>query len=122
MFGQCGVLVLMGIYLMGVDDDEGLGMDSLGGIVVAAIVVACIWSGGVSAVVAGRAVRAIFSCCSSWPRSTPEIVISNAHRDGRNMTSSKLSTLDPAPAPSASCHIDLAKVNLTPQISRAKTM
>ncbi|CAM6020042.1 unnamed protein product [Sphagnum balticum] len=51
VFAQLGVLILMGTYLALVDTDDGGAMDNVAGIVLAAVVVACIWSAGVTAVV-----------------------------------------------------------------------
>lgn len=59
MFGQLGVLVLMGSYLLFVDDDSGSAMDSLASIVLGAVVVACIWSNGVSLIISVRSIRSI---------------------------------------------------------------
>lgn len=61
VFGQLGVLVLMGTYLSFVDDAAGSGMDQLAGLVLAAAVVACIWSYGVTAVVLFRSVSHILA-------------------------------------------------------------
>ncbi|CAK9858716.1 unnamed protein product [Sphagnum jensenii] len=55
VFGQVAVVVLMGTYLSLVDDDTGSSMDSLAGIVLAAVVAASIWSAASTAVVAFRA-------------------------------------------------------------------
>ncbi|CAM6020044.1 unnamed protein product [Sphagnum balticum] len=55
VFGQVAVLVLMGTYLALVDDDTGSSMDSLAGVVLAAVVAASIWSAASTAVVAFRA-------------------------------------------------------------------
>lgn len=62
VFGQLGVLVLMGTYLSFVDDLSG-GMDQLAGLVLAATVVACIWSYGVTAVVLFRSISHILAQC-----------------------------------------------------------
>jgi hypothetical protein len=59
VFGQLGVLVLMGSYLLFVDDDSGSAMDSLASIVLGAVVVACIWSNGVSLIISVRSIRSI---------------------------------------------------------------
>lgn len=56
VFGQLGVLILMGTYLSFVDDDSGAGMDNMASILLAAVVVACIWSAGVTAVVGFRSI------------------------------------------------------------------
>lgn len=61
VFGQLGVLVLMGLYLSFVDDANGGGMDQLAGLVLAATVVACIWSYGVTAVVLFRSILHILA-------------------------------------------------------------
>jgi hypothetical protein len=55
VFGQVAVVVLMGTYLALVDDDTGSSMDTLAGIVLAAVVAASIWSAASTAVVAFRA-------------------------------------------------------------------
>jgi len=60
VFGQLGVLVLMGTYLSFVDDSSG-GMDQMAGLVLAASVVACIWSYGVTAVVLFRSISHILA-------------------------------------------------------------
>ena len=60
VFGQLGVLVLMSCYLVFVDDDTGTAMDSLASIVLGAVVVACIWSTGVSLIICVRSIRAIY--------------------------------------------------------------
>ncbi|KAG0580946.1 hypothetical protein KC19_4G212400 [Ceratodon purpureus] len=73
IFGQIGVLILMSMYLLLVDDYEGKSMDSLASVIVGAIVVACIWSFAVATIVANRSLRRIFrrifskSCCTSKP-------------------------------------------------------
>lgn len=54
VFGQLAVLILVGTYLMFVDDEPGTAMDSIAALVFATLVVACMWSGGVGLVVAGR--------------------------------------------------------------------
>lgn len=59
VFGQLGVLVLMGSYLLFVDDDTGSAMDSFASIVLGAVVVACIWSNGVSLIISVRSIRSI---------------------------------------------------------------
>ncbi len=51
VFAQLGVLILMGTYLALVDTDDGGAMDNVAGIVLAAVVAACIWSAGVTIVV-----------------------------------------------------------------------
>ncbi|KAH8975744.1 hypothetical protein BDL97_01G175000 [Sphagnum fallax] len=51
VFAQLGVLILMGTYLALVDTDDGGAMDNVAGIVLAAVVAACIWSAGVTFVV-----------------------------------------------------------------------
>jgi hypothetical protein len=51
VFGQLGVLILMGTYLALVDTDDGGAMDNVAGIVLAVVVAACIWSAGVTIVV-----------------------------------------------------------------------
>ncbi|KAG0607770.1 hypothetical protein M758_8G053600 [Ceratodon purpureus] len=61
VFGQLGVLVLMGTYLSFVDDASGGGMDQMAGLVLAATVVACIWSFGVTAVVTFRSISHILA-------------------------------------------------------------
>ncbi len=61
VFGQVAVLVLMGTYLGLVDDDTGSSMDNLAGIALAAVVAASIWSAASTAVVAFRALHAL------WP-------------------------------------------------------
>jgi hypothetical protein len=63
VFGQLGVLILMGTYLSFVDDDSGAGMDNMASILLAAVVVACIWSAGVTAVVGFRSI--IHMCAHS---------------------------------------------------------
>lgn len=60
VFGQLGVFVLMGTYLSFVDDLSG-GMDPMAGLVLAAVVVACIWSYGVTAVVLFRSILHILA-------------------------------------------------------------
>ncbi len=55
-FAQLGVLILMGTYLALVDTDDGGAMDNVAGIVLAAVVAACIWSAGVTFVVFFRSV------------------------------------------------------------------
>ncbi len=55
-FCQSVVLVLMGNYMALVDTDEGLAIDDVAGIVLAAVVAACIWSAGLAIVVAFGAV------------------------------------------------------------------
>jgi hypothetical protein len=59
IFGQIGVLVLMAMYLLLVDDSLGQNMDSLASVIVGAIVVACIWSFAVATVVAIRSIRCL---------------------------------------------------------------
>ena len=59
VFGQLRVLVLMGSYLLFVDDDMGTAMDSLANIVLGAIVVACIWSNGVNLIILVCFIRSI---------------------------------------------------------------
>ncbi|CAK9858719.1 unnamed protein product [Sphagnum jensenii] len=54
VFAQSGVLILMGTYLALVDSDDGGAMDNVAGIVLAAVVAACIWSAGVTFVVFSR--------------------------------------------------------------------
>jgi hypothetical protein len=61
VFGQLGVLVLMGTFLSFVDDASGGGMDQMAGLVLAASVVACIWSFGVTAVVTFRSISHILA-------------------------------------------------------------
>jgi hypothetical protein len=51
VFAQLGVLILMGTYLALVDTDDGGAMDSVAGIVLAAVVAACIWSAGAAVLV-----------------------------------------------------------------------
>lgn len=51
VFAQLGVLILMGTYLALVDTVDGGAMDNVAGIVLAAVVAACIWSAGVTIVV-----------------------------------------------------------------------
>ncbi len=51
VFAQLGVLILMGTYLALVDTNDGGAMDNVAGIVLAAVVAACIWSAGVTFVV-----------------------------------------------------------------------
>jgi hypothetical protein len=46
----------MGNYMALVDTDEGLAIDDVAGIVLAAVVAACIWSAGLAIVVAFGAV------------------------------------------------------------------
>lgn len=60
VFGQVGVFILMGTYLSFVDDLSG-GMDQMAGLVLAAVVVACIWSYGVTAVVLFRSISHILA-------------------------------------------------------------
>jgi hypothetical protein len=60
VFGQLGVLVLMGTYLGLVDTDDGAAMDSVAGIVLAAVVAACIWSAGAAVLVFYRSAELIF--------------------------------------------------------------
>ena len=60
VFGQLGVLVLMSSYLLFVDDDQGGAMDSFASIVLGAVVVACIWSNGVSLIIFVRSIRSIW--------------------------------------------------------------
>jgi hypothetical protein len=60
VFGQFGVLVLMGTYLGLVDTDDGVAMDSVAGIVLAAVVAACIWSAGAAVLVFYRSAELIF--------------------------------------------------------------
>ena len=59
VFGQLGVLVLMGSYLLFVDDGTGTAMDSFASIALGAVVVACIWSNGVSLITSVRSIRSI---------------------------------------------------------------
>ena len=59
VFGQLAVLILIGTYLMFVDDDSGSAMDNIAALMFAAIVVACMWSGGVGLVVTARAIAHI---------------------------------------------------------------
>lgn len=54
LFGQIALLLLVGTYLMFVDDDSGAALDNIAALVLAALVVVCMWSGGVGLVVAGR--------------------------------------------------------------------
>ena len=61
VFGQLGVVVLMGTYLSFVDDASGNSMDQLAGLVLAAVIVACIWSFGVAAVVTFRSLSHILA-------------------------------------------------------------
>lgn len=56
VFGQLGALFLMGAYLNLVDDPSGQALDSYAGIVLAAVVVACIWSSGVEMLVIAKMV------------------------------------------------------------------
>jgi hypothetical protein len=60
VFGQVAVVVLMGTYLGLVDDDTGSSMDNLAGIALAAVVAASIWSAASTAVVAFRALDALW--------------------------------------------------------------
>jgi hypothetical protein len=60
VFGQLAVVILIGTYLMFVDDDSGSAMDNIAALMFAAIVVACMWSGGVGLVVTARALAHIF--------------------------------------------------------------
>jgi hypothetical protein len=55
VFGQVGVLVLMGTYLALVDDDTGSSMDNLADVVLAAVAAASIWSVGSTALAGFRA-------------------------------------------------------------------
>lgn len=59
VFGQLAVIILVGTYLMFVDDDSGSAMDNIAALMFAAIVVACMWSGGVGLVVTARAIAHI---------------------------------------------------------------
>jgi hypothetical protein len=59
VFGQFGVLVLMGSYLLFVDDDTRFATDSLASIVLGAVVVACIWSNGVNLIILVCSIRSI---------------------------------------------------------------
>ena len=59
VFGQLGVLVLMGSYLLFVDDGTGTAMDSFASIALGAVVVACKWSNGVSLIISVRSIRSI---------------------------------------------------------------
>ena len=47
-------------YLLFVDDDTGTAMDSFASIALGAVVVGCIWSNGVSLIIAVRSIRSIF--------------------------------------------------------------
>ncbi|CAM6078133.1 unnamed protein product [Sphagnum tenellum] len=55
VFGQVAILVLVGTYLMLVDDDTGSSMDNLVGIVLAVMVAINIWSAAFIAVKAFHA-------------------------------------------------------------------
>jgi hypothetical protein len=59
VFGQLRVIVLIGSYFLFVDDDTGFAMDSLANIVLGAVVVACIWSNGVSLIILVCSIRSI---------------------------------------------------------------
>ncbi|KAG0580947.1 hypothetical protein KC19_4G212500 [Ceratodon purpureus] len=61
IFGQFGVLILMSMYLLSVDDSDGKSMDSLASVIFGAIVVACIWSFVVATIIAIRSLRFIFN-------------------------------------------------------------
>ncbi|KAG0620438.1 hypothetical protein M758_4G215600 [Ceratodon purpureus] len=61
IFGQIGVLILMSMYLLSVDDSDGKSMDSLASVIFGAIVVACIWSFAVATIIAIRSLRFIFN-------------------------------------------------------------
>ena len=50
VFGQSAVLILLGTFLCFVDSDTGTALENLAGILLAAVVAADIWSGGVSVV------------------------------------------------------------------------
>ena len=54
VFGQLGALFLVGAYLNLVDDPSGQALDSYAGIVLAAVVAACIWSSGVEMLVIAK--------------------------------------------------------------------
>ena len=54
VFGQLGALFLVGAYLNLVDDPSGQTLDSYAGIVLAAVVAACIWSSGVEMLVIAK--------------------------------------------------------------------
>jgi len=64
VFAQLGVLILMGTYLVLVDTDDGGAMDNVAGIVLAAVVAACIWSACVTIVVFFHSV--LFMIFASW--------------------------------------------------------
>ena len=85
VFGQLGVLVLMGSYLLFVDDDTGSAMDSLASIVLGAVVVACIWSNGVSLIISVRSIRSILDNLIS-SHSHP-VVVKGVEEDGEGETS-----------------------------------
>lgn len=59
VFGQLAVLILVGTYLLFVDDVSGTATDSVAAIVFATLVVACTWSVGVGLVMTGRTVAHI---------------------------------------------------------------
>ncbi len=63
VFAQFGVLILMGTYLALVDTDDGGAMDNVAGIVLAAVVAACIWSAGVTFVVFFRSAAFMMLVC-----------------------------------------------------------
>jgi hypothetical protein len=79
VFAQSGVFILMGTYLALVDTDDGGAMDNLAGIVLAAVVAACIWSAGVTFVVFFRS--AFFIILVAWNFVKPDILDEDVDRN-----------------------------------------
>ncbi|CAK9862790.1 unnamed protein product [Sphagnum jensenii] len=82
VFAQLGVLILMGTYLALVDTDDGGAMDNVAGIVLAAVVAACIWSAGVTIVVFFRSAAFIII---AWMKLRPNVLdeyLSRNHVNG----------------------------------------
>ena len=71
IFGQFAVLILLGTFLCFVDSDNGTALETLAGILLATVVAASIWSGGVSFVLLASSVCHI--ACKIYNRRHPKV-------------------------------------------------
>ena len=101
IFGQFAVLILLGTFLCFVDSDNGTALETLAGILLATVVAASIWSGGVSVVLLGSSVWHIAKKIYKRYRMRTNVTMRGlgtiaqfiARRRGRNGTPSRTGAL-----------------------------